>query len=251
MRLKGKYNPVTGKREIKEPEPPKKRGRPPVEKPPKKKNGRPRTENYRNREKAVFVVQEPKKEKKAKLGNETTPKEGAHIGRPKKVFTPEEIAAREARQKQRLETTVVNRSKEFVQPWCETVLKFRNKVDAYFETGANTYTIKKGEEEITQKLYTWTGLAYYLGFSSRESLNKFGKRPEFREIVEKAKLVVERGYEEKLHSTNPTGAIFALKNFGWIDTTKTDLNVTVNPLEKLLKSAAKRQLPPNITMVDE
>ena len=256
MRLKGKYNPVTGKRDIPEPKEKGKRGRPIGFKPKKKektvnskKMGRPKSPNTISREKAVFIVEPPKKGtvKRQSVNKDKSVKSG----RPKKVYTPEEIAEREERQRQRLETTVVNRSKEFVQPWCETVLKFRNKVDSYFENGANTYTIKKGDEEITQKLYTWTGLAYYLGFSSRESLNKFGKRPEFKEIVEKAKLVVERGYEEKLHSTNPTGAIFALKNFGWVDTTKTDLSVTINPLEKLLKSAAKRQLPPNISMVDE
>ena len=248
MNKKGKINPKTGMREI------------PEEK-PKRPRGRPKSteEGKGRRAKHIFIVKEaPKKEKKAKPPKEKKePKvyaegeERKKGGRPKKVYTPEELIEKEEREKRRLENTVANRSKEFVQPWCETVLKFRNKVDAYFDTGANSYTLKKGDEEVTQKLYTWTGLAYFLGFSSRESLNKFGKKPEFKEIVEKAKLVVERGYEEKLHSTNPTGAIFALKNFGWVDTTKTDLSVTINPLEKLLKSAAKRQLPPNITMVDE
>ena len=248
MNKKGKINPKTGMREI------------PEEK-PKRPRGRPKSteEGKGRRAKHIFIVKEaPKKEKKAKPPKEKKePKvyaegeERKKGGRPKKVYTPEELIEKDEREKRRLENTVANRSKEFVQPWCETVLKFRNKVDAYFDTGANTYTLKKGDEEVTQKLYTWTGLAYFLGFSSRESLNKFGKRPEFKEIVEKAKLVVERTYEEKLQSTNPTGAIFALKNFGWVDTTKTDLNVTINPLEKLLKSAAKRQLPPNITMVDE
>ena len=227
--------------------------KPKKEKPPKekKKMGRPKNPNTKSREKAVFIVEQkiikPKKEPKPKK----VEGEEKQVGRPKKVYTPEELAIREDRERRRLETTIKNRSTAFVQPWCDTALKFRRKVEEYFETGANSYTLKKGDEEVTQKIYTWTGLAYYLGFSSRDSLNTFGKKPEFKEIVEKAKLVVERGYEEKLHSTNPTGAIFALKNFGWVDTTKTDLSITVNPFEKLLKEAGKKQLPPNITMVED
>ena len=181
MNKKGKINPKTGMREI------------PEEK-PKRPRGRPKSteEGKGRRAKHIFIVKEaPKKEKKVKPPKEKKePKvyaegeERKKGGRPKKVYTPEELIEKDEREKRRLENTVANRSKEFVQPWCETVLKFRNKVDAYFDTGANTYTLKKGDEEVTQKLYTWTGLAYFLGFSSRESLNKFGKRPEFKEIVE-------------------------------------------------------------------
>lgn len=266
MKLKGKYNPVTGKKDIPEPKEKKPRGRPVGYKPKKKpsKGGRPMGENYRSREKQVFIVEPIKKEEeKIEIDKNGVPKRVSMrrpdsikhlIGRPKKVLTPEEIAEREERQRQRLETTALNRVKEYAQPWHATPLKFRNKVDEYFDVGAHTYTIKKGDEEITQKLYTWTGLALYLGFSSRPSMVAFGKKNrEFKEILEKALLRVEMGYEEKLHSSNPTGAIFALKNsiYGWTDNTKPDVNVNVNVFEKLMKQASQRKLPENITMVED
>lgn len=230
------------------------------EKVPKRKVGRPKSKNPKGGYvKDVFILKEeitPKIKVRAtpKDTPKDAPKDKPKIDKPKKQkknYTPEELAIRKKKQERRVALTLANRSKAFVQPWCATPLKFRNKVEEYFNTGANTYTIKKGDVEIEQKVYTWTGLAYYLGFSSRDSMNTFGNKPEFKEIVAKAKLVVERAYEEKLHSTNPAGGIFALKNFGWTDTSKTDLTITVNPLEKLMKAAGRRKLPPNITMVDD
>lgn len=273
MRLKGKYNPVTGKRDIPAPKEKKPRGRPVGFKPKKKtksdkpsKGGRPRGENYRSREKQLFIVEPVTKDteymgvQKDKNGvpkkvSMIRPDSIKHlIGRPRKVLTPEEIAERDEREKRRIQTTKENRVREYTQPWCQTALKFRNKVDEYFDVGAHTYTIKKGDVEMTQKLYTWTGLALYLGFSSRPSMVAFGKKNrEFKEILEKALLRVEMGYEEKLHSPNPTGAIFALKNsiYGWTDDKKTDVNVNVNVFEKLMKQASQRKLPENITMVED
>jgi hypothetical protein len=204
----------------------------------KKKIGRPRKEGSVPYEKPVFIVTETKKEKKKRIYAKD---------KPKKVYTPEQLAEKEERQKKRIEATIANRSKAFVQPWCASALKFRNKVDEYFDTGANTVTSKINGVEVTQKIYTWAGLAYYLGFSSRDSLNTFGKKPEFKELVEKAKLVVERTYEEKLHSSNPAGGIFALKNFGWTDTTKTDMSLTINPFQKLMESATSKQKIENKT----
>lgn len=64
---------------------------------------------------------------------------------------------------------------------------------------------------------TWTGLCLYLGFSSRQSLDEYLKYPEFSDSVKKAKLMVEMEYEKALRKGNPSGSIFALKNFGWTD----------------------------------
>jgi hypothetical protein len=69
-----------------------------------------------------------------------------------------------------------------------------------------------------------TGLILALGLSSRESLDEYGRRPEFSDSVRKAKLHVEMGYEKRLHGAIPTGAIFALKNFGWSD--RQDIELT-------------------------
>lgn len=73
---------------------------------------------------------------------------------------------------------------------------------------------------------TLTGLILHLGLSSRESLDEYGRRPEFSDSVKYAKLLIENGYEKKLHEQSCTGPIFALKNFGWKD--KQDIDQTVN-----------------------
>lgn len=203
----------------------------------KKKIGRPRKEGSVPYEKPVFIIQENKPEKKKRVYKKT----------PKKVYTQEELAEKEERQRKRIETTIANRSKAFVQPWCASALKFRNKVDEYFDKGFNTVITKIDGKTVELPLYTWTGLAYYLGFSSRGSLDTFGKKPEFKELVEKAKLRVEMAYEEKLHSSNPAGGIFALKNFGWTDTSKTDMNLTINPFQKLMESATSKNRLENKT----
>lgn len=203
----------------------------------KKKIGRPRKEGSVPYEKPVFIIQENKPEKKKRVYKKT----------PKKVYTPEELAEKEERQRKRIETTIANRSKAFVQPWCASALKFRNKVDEYFDKGFNTVITKIDGKTVELPLYTWTGLAYYLGFSSRGSLDTFGKKPEFKELVAKAKLRVEMAYEEKLHSSNPAGGIFALKNFGWTDTSKTDMTLTINPFQKLMELATSKNRLENKT----
>lgn len=64
---------------------------------------------------------------------------------------------------------------------------------------------------------TITGLALYLGFESRQSIYDYEKRGKFSYTVKRARLTIESEYEKKLHGNNPTGPIFALKNFGWQD----------------------------------
>jgi hypothetical protein len=76
-------------------------------------------------------------------------------------------------------------------------------IDAYFEEFGNGVTI--------------SGLAYYLGFESRQSMYDYKERPEFSYIIKRAALFIEQNYEGKLSNTSPTGAIFALKNMGWKD----------------------------------
>jgi len=79
---------------------------------------------------------------------------------------------------------------------------FSKEVDKYFETS---------------QLPTWSGLALYLGFSSRDSLNDYKKKEGFSDPIKKALLRIESIYESNLFGRNPAGSIFALKNFGWKD----------------------------------
>lgn len=69
----------------------------------------------------------------------------------------------------------------------------------------------------TEEPVTWTGLALFLGFSSRTAIDEYLKYDGFSNSVKKAKAFVEYEYEKRLAGHSPTGAIFALKNYGWSD----------------------------------
>lgn len=64
---------------------------------------------------------------------------------------------------------------------------------------------------------TITGLAYHLGFESRQSFYDYEEREEYSYIIKRARLFIESCYEEKLSGNNCTGPLFALKNMGWKD----------------------------------
>ena len=88
---------------------------------------------------------------------------------------------------------------------------------------------------------TICGLALALGFSSKQSLYNYEEYGEkFKEVVQRARLMIEDSYEQQLRDVHPTGAIFALKNFGWKDTKELtgagggpiQLNITVTKTYK-------------------
>jgi hypothetical protein len=64
--------------------------------------------------------------------------------------------------------------------------------------------------------WTITGLALSV-VGGRETLIKYGKRPEFEDIVRAAKLKVEHAYELELREFGRSGTQFALRQFGWRD----------------------------------
>jgi hypothetical protein len=67
---------------------------------------------------------------------------------------------------------------------------------------------------------TITGLALFLGFSTKTTLYEYAKREEFANSIKRALLVVENNYEKGLQNDRCTGIIFALKNMGWEDNRK-------------------------------
>lgn len=69
-----------------------------------------------------------------------------------------------------------------------------------------------------------TGLVLALGLSARQSLIRYEEREEFSDTVKILKTVCENYAENRLYGTNPTGAIFALKNFGWTDKSQTEIS---------------------------
>lgn len=85
---------------------------------------------------------------------------------------------------------------------------------------------------------TWTGLALFMGFSSRQSINEYKKYDGFSDAVKKAQTFVEYHYELRLNGDRPTGAIFALKNMGWSDKSEEKPQET-KPLEIVIKRAVK------------
>ena len=70
---------------------------------------------------------------------------------------------------------------------------------------------------------TITGLAYPLGFESRQSLYDYEQRGEFSYMIKRARLKVEMGYENDLRGNNAAGPIFALKNMGWKDNQRSEI----------------------------
>ena len=71
-----------------------------------------------------------------------------------------------------------------------------------------------------------TGLCLGIGLSSRASLADYEQREGFAEVVQRARLVVEHAYERALMSGHCVGAIFSLKNLGWIDERSVKAEVT-------------------------
>lgn len=59
---------------------------------------------------------------------------------------------------------------------------------------------------------TMAGLAYALGFASRQSLYDSEKDERFSYTIKRARLLIEGWYEERMSGNSPTGAIFWLKN---------------------------------------
>jgi hypothetical protein len=69
---------------------------------------------------------------------------------------------------------------------------------------------------------TIPGLAYHLGFESRQSIYDYKENEIFSYSIKRAVLKIESIYAAKLSGQNVTGIIFALKNMGWKDKTETE-----------------------------
>jgi len=106
----------------------------------------------------------------------------------------------------------------------KTVEDLISLIDDYFKNGVRkkTVIIGKGDEQETVDIPmpTITGLCIHCGYESRQSFYDNEKIPEYSYIIKKARLFIESLYEESLIQGNTTGAIFALKNMGWIDKTE-------------------------------
>lgn len=80
-------------------------------------------------------------------------------------------------------------------------------------------------ENTEQNKYTITGLCLHVGLN-KDTFYEYGKRDDFKDIIDEARLVVENSYELDLREKGGTANIFALKNFGWKD--KSEVDNTLN-----------------------
>lgn len=94
---------------------------------------------------------------------------------------------------------------------------------------------------------TITGLAYHLGFESRQSFYHYEQYEDHLYTMKRARLKIESLYENRLFGTTPTGAIFALKNLGWDDKQQIDNThsskdggpVEISVIERVIVDAPK------------
>lgn len=131
-------------------------------------------------------------------------------------------------------------------PYYKTSEELQEKINEYFNGGLKKRTIivGKGEnkEAIEVPVPTISGLAYFLGFESRKSFYDYESRDGFLYTIKRARLFIEQEYEEQLQVGNTTGAIFALKNMGWIDKTEIEsTNVNINTKRKAIEFVKKNK----------
>jgi hypothetical protein len=103
----------------------------------------------------------------------------------------------------------------------QTVEELQQAIDGYFEGIKETLYINADGVHIYEPL-TITGLALALD-TTRQTLMDYENRDEFTDTIKKAKTRIENYAEKRLFGTAPTGAIFALKNYGWKDKTESDI----------------------------
>ena len=116
----------------------------------------------------------------------------------------------------------------------------QKKIREYQIDCPDTKKIKIADEIVTVPAYSIAGLAYFLGFESRQSFYDYEKNGMFSYIMKRARLFIEKEYELLLQtSTNSASIIFALKNMGWKD--RTEVEQTNLTLAEKIKQAKERQ----------
>lgn len=120
-------------------------------------------------------------------------------------------------------------------------------IDSYFEWIKGERGAQVGPDGVAEFIRqpensTITRLAFHIGFVSRQSIYDYEKSGEFSYIIKKARLWIEADYEQRLSTTNPTGAIFALKNMGWRD--KVESGFTDTDGKDITWNETRKYIPP-------
>ena len=108
-------------------------------------------------------------------------------------------------------------------PLYETAEDLQKAINDYFNTSCDKKTLYT-KEGIPYEVEapTISGLCYFLGYASRQSFYDLEKHERYSYTIKKARLFIEKIYEQELRFGNTTGAIFALKNMGWMDKSAID-----------------------------
>jgi hypothetical protein len=106
-----------------------------------------------------------------------------------------------------------------------TAKQLNNRIDHYFKlSGALPENEKKSKSSTEaaeligtaiNEPATLSGLALYLGFNSMAQFEDYEQNGEFAAAIQRARLRIQAMYERRLMQQSPTGAMFALKSFGW------------------------------------
>lgn len=104
----------------------------------------------------------------------------------------------------------------------KTVDDLQKAIDAYFQEIKESVYVNADGTHIYEPL-TITGLALALD-TTRQGLMNYEERDEYYDAIKKAKTRIENYAEKRLFGTTPTGAIFALKNYGWDDKTQQEIS---------------------------
>lgn len=84
----------------------------------------------------------------------------------------------------------------------------------------------------------WAVTGVSLAVGSKQLLNDYEARPDYKHLVQRAKLMVENKYELALNgSSNAAGPIFALKNMGWRDQQYSEVSVLTS--DKMTKAMSR------------
>ncbi|OKS84854.1 terminase small subunit [Mucilaginibacter polytrichastri] len=110
-------------------------------------------------------------------------------------------------------------SKSDLEGWISSYFKY---IEGDFELALPPPRSKLETERVAHKIWlrepeppTISGLAYYLGFESRQAFDQYEVSGRFGPELKRGRLRIETEYEKKLHNSSSTGAMFALKAMGW------------------------------------
>jgi len=139
-------------------------------------------------------------------------------------------------------------------PKYETAEELQKAIEDYFENGITYRKVLVGphnNKKIKEiPVITITGLVLHCGFCNRASFYKLEEQEEFLHTIKTARTFIEKEYEELLQNGGGSGAIFALKNFGWED--KTEVKNTGTMIKKIfIEKGEKKALENHIKEITE